>query len=320
MEIKPKGFEISKFSKLKGGIFTMIAHKNRKPSSPLTYFGGKGWLTGKIHHYMPPHKTYVELFAGSAKILFTKPPSPIEVINDLDSGLINFFRVLRDPEKYLKLQKLAALTPYSREEFNYCRKHWEDYAEDVLQAWAWFVAAWQARDGLFGCSWSCETRAVGKRMAKNVSRWLSAIEYLPEFHKRLLGVQVENQDFRKIIPKFDSPDTWFYADPPYVWSTRSSGEYTHEMSNSDHLDLVDLLLNLKGSCLLSGYPNSLYEPLELMGWKKEEHEIFCNSGKAIKSAGEGLKGTKPKRTECLWLNPNLQKALEQEWLILDAAA
>ncbi len=300
---------------------TKSANQNRKPpSSPLTYFGGKDWLRKIIHRYVPPHRTYVELFAGSAKILFAKPRSPIEVINDLDSGLVNFYRVLRDPEKYLQLQRLAGLTPYSREEFTHCKKNWEDYTEEVLRAWAWFVAARQARYGLLSSSWSCDPDAVGKRMAKNVSRWLSAIEHLPEFHKRLLGVQVENQDFRRIIPKFDSPETWFYADPPYIRSTRESGEYAHEMSDSDHVDLVNLLLNLKGSCLLSGYPHPIYEPLELTGWIREEHKIFCNSAKVIKGAGEGLKGTRPMRTECLWLNPNLQKALEQEWLGLAKAA
>jgi DNA adenine methylase len=321
MERKRNGIEISKFSrKLKGGISTMIAIKKHKPSSPLHYFGGKGWLSRKIHRYMPPHKAYVELFAGSAKILFTKPPSPVEVINDLDSGLVNFFRVLRHPIKYLELQKLAALTPYSREEFTYCKKHWEEHTDDVLRAWAWYVAARQARCGLFGSSWSCETKPAGGRIAKNVGGWLSSIEHLPEFHQRLSRVQVENQDFRNIIPKFDSPDTWFYADPPYVQGTRSSGEYTHEMTDNDHVDLVNLLLNLKGTCLLSGYPHPIYEPLEMMGWRREEFKVFCYAAKVIKSAGEGVKGTRPTRTECLWLNPNLQKVLEEEWSELPKAA
>ena len=296
------------------------AKQNRKPSAPLTYFGGKDWLIREIYRYIPPHKTYVELFAGSAKILFAKSPSRMEVINDLDSGLINFYRVLRDPNKYLELQKLAGLTPYSREEFAHCKKHWNEYQDDVKRAWAWFVVARQARNGLMDSGWASESNPVAKRMAKNVSRWLSAIQHLPEFHERLMGVQVENRDFRSIIPKFDRPDTWFYADPPYVWSTRSSGKYACEMSDGDHLELVTLLLNLKGMCLLSGYRHAIYEPLELMGWRREEFEVFVNSAKVIETEGKGGKGTRPKRIECLWLNPNLQKALDSEWLILDKAA
>jgi len=298
----------------------VIAHQNRKPSAPLTYFGGKEWLTRIIHRYIPPHQKYVELFAGSAKVLFAKPVAPIEVINDLDFGLINFYRVLRDPNKYLELQKLAGLTPYSREEHTQCTKHWAEFTDDVLQAWAWFVAARQARYGLVSAGWSSEQKSDGIRIAKTVSRWLSTIKYLPEFHERLLRVQVENQDFRNIIPKFDSPETWFYVDPPYIWSTRSCGKYACEMSDGDHVDLVDLLLNLKGTCLLSGYRHSLYEPLELMGWRREEFEVFCKSAKVIECAGAGVKGTRPKRTECLWLNPNLQKVLEEQWLYMDKAA
>ena len=270
---------------------------------------------------MPPHKTYVELFAGSAKILFTKPPSPIEVINDLDSGLVNFFRVLRDPIKYLAAPETRwshAIQPrgvhllqeaLGRVTLTTCSKPGPGLLRLGKLEMVSLIPAGPARHD-----------PVGKRMAKNVRRWISTIEYLPEFHERLLGVQVENQDFRKIIPKFDSPDTWFYADPPYIWSTRSSGKYTHEMSDGDHVDLVDLLINLKGTCLLSGYPHSLYEPLELMGWQRDEFEVFCKSAKVIKCAGAGHKGTSPKRTECLWLNPHLQKALEKDWLYLEKAA
>lgn len=291
----------------------MPAHQNCKPNAPLNYLGAKEWLTRIIHHYIPRHQKYVELFAGSAKVLFAKPVSPIEVINDLDSGLVNFYRVLRDRDKYLELQKLAGATLFSRDERTECTKHWEEYSDEVQRAWAWFVAARQSRLGLVGA----EHQSEKIRTAKNVSAWLSAIEYLPEFHERLLRVQVENQDFRKIVPKFDSAQTWFYVDQPNVLSTRGSGKFRHEMSDSDHIDLVGLLLNLRGTCLLSGYPHPLYEPLDVAGWRKDEFEVSCKSGKVIECAGAD---TRPKRIECLWLNPNLQKALQQEWLNIDEAA
>jgi DNA adenine methylase len=292
----------------------MKASKGTILRPPFAWFGGKQCLARRIHRYMPSHKRYVDLFAGSACILFAKPRVPIEVINDLDSGVVNFCRVLRDPEKYPELQRLASLTPYSREEFCDCKKRWNSYSDDVQRAWAWFVAARQARNGLYGMSWSRETADHRRGISMNVSRWLSGIDSLSEVHKRLQGVQVENQDFRKILPKFDSPQTWFYADPPYVLSTRSDTRYHEDMFDEDHVDLVGLLLNLEGMVLLSGYKRSIYEPLESNGWKREEFETVCYSSSVARY------GQRPSRTECLWLSPNLQKALEQEWLNLDEAA
>lgn len=298
----------------------MTASHRKILRPPFSWFGGKQWLTRIIHRYTPPHSCFIDLFAGSACILLAKPRTPIEVINDLDSGVVNFYRVLRDSEKFPELQRLVSLTPYSREEFNHCKKFWEDYADDVQRAWAWFVSARQARNGLYGGSWSRETADHRRGIAMNVSRWLSGIDALPEVHKRLQGVQIENQDFRKILNKFDSAQTWFYADPPYVQSTRSDTRYHEDMNDSDHLDLGGLLLDLKGMCLLSGYETSIYEPLEISGWKREEFKTVCYTSPIPRSEPGEESNQRPPRKECLWLSPNLQKALEQQWLTMEKAA
>ena len=290
----------------------MIKHKHNRLRPPYAWYGGKQWLGRIIYRYMPPHTRFVDLFTGSAAILFAKPPSPIEIINDLDSGVVTFFRVLRDPTKLTELRRLLTLTPYSREEFRHCSKHWEDFPTDVLRAWAWYVAVRQARNGEFGASWSREKECSSRGIPKNVGRWLSSIDRLPEIHARLQGVQIENLDFRRIIHRLDHPETWFYADPPYVWGTRSSGGYSHEMTDRDHVDLVGLLLDLKGMCLLSGYKTPLYEPLEENGWLREEFETVCfASPLLVQRDDEGSGMTKPKRVECLWLSPNLQSALNE---------
>lgn len=109
--------------------------------SPIVWFGGKGNMVAKLLPLIPPHRIYVEPFGGGASLLFAKKPSPVEVYNDLDSGLVNFFRVLRDPKKFERLHKLVSLTPYSREEYDFCRATWETCDDDVERAYRWYVVA-----------------------------------------------------------------------------------------------------------------------------------------------------------------------------------
>ena len=87
-----------------------------KIRSPIRWFGGKGMLVSKLLPCVPQHKYYCEVFGGSAALLFAKQPAEFEVYNDTDSGLVNFFRVLRDPEKFQKFYHKVCLTPYSRYE------------------------------------------------------------------------------------------------------------------------------------------------------------------------------------------------------------
>lgn len=71
-------------------------------NSPLAYIGGKSKLAGTIIDMILPHKAYCEVFAGAAWVFFKKPISKYEVIKDLDSDLVVFYRVLQNHlEKFL---------------------------------------------------------------------------------------------------------------------------------------------------------------------------------------------------------------------------
>ena len=129
-----------------------------------------------------------------------------------------------------------------------------------------------------------------------MQRWLSIIELLPELAARLLRVQIERLDFRKFITKYDGPETLYYHDPPYVPSTRKSGGYEHEMTEEDHEELVEILLGLQGKSILSGYANPIYERLEHAGWVRHDYDVPCHASGKRK---------KPRRTESIWLSPNL---------------
>jgi len=284
--------------------------------SPIRWFGGKGNMTKKLLKLIPPHQIYVEVFGGGASLLFTKKPSPVEVYNDLDSGLVNFFRVLRDPEKFERLHRLVSLTPYSREEYYFCRETWEECKDDVEQAYRWFVVARMSFSGIFGESWGFTVTQSWRHMTGSCSLWLSAIEGLSQVHERLMQVQIEHKDFREVLSIYDTPNTLFYCDPPYVSDTRRSGKYEHEMSLQDHGELVEILLKLKGKALLSGYRHPIYEPLEQAGWRRYDYETACHAvGKTRKTGilGEGVAKEKQPRVESVWVSPN---AIQYEQLSL----
>ncbi len=225
---------------------------SRKLKSPLKRYGGKTPLAPKLLPFIPKHHTYVELFFGAGALFFAKDVSNLEVINDLDSGIVNFFTVMQDEEKAERLIRLLALTLYSREVFELYRDTWQDSPDEVKRAQRFF--------GKIRMSWG----SCGKNFSRSVTEgrngignpvhaYLSAIDRLPEVHKRLRGVQIEHLDFRDIIEGYDRPDTFFYLDPPYVDSTRkTTNDYEHEMTDQDHEELVELLLGSKGQSNVVG--------------------------------------------------------------------
>jgi DNA adenine methylase len=257
----------------------------------LRYYGGKYHLTKKLLSLIPPHKTYVEVFGGAAHLLFRKQPSEVEIYNDINGDLVNFFRVLRDENKGKKLQELLELTPYSREEF-YLAKDNLNVDDDIERARRFYVRIRQSFNGI-GKTWSCS-----KKERKNVAfAYFNAIAYFDIFHARIRNTQIENDDFRKIIPRYDTPDTFFYLDPPYIQETRKTfNDYDYEMSLEDHQDLVNLLLKIKGKAMLSCYFHPVYQPLLDNGWIRKDFEINLWSSNAAKLS------KRPKRTETLLMN------------------
>lgn len=273
--------------------------------SPIPWFGGKGNAVRKLLPLIPAHRIYVEPFGGGASLLFAKAPSPVEVYNDLDSDLVNLFRVLRDPEKFERFYRLVALTPYSREEYYHCRDTYATQTDELERAYRFFIAVRQGFSGHIRNGWSYSLTTSNRGMAGAVSRYLSIIEQLPQIHERLMRVQIEHDDYRNVLERYDTPQTFFYLDPPYVPTTRKSGSYTHEMAEEDHRELVEQLLTLKGKVLLSCYYHPVYEPLERAGWKKLDFPTACHA--AGRTRGTGLLGRgaalrRQPRTESVFMN------------------
>jgi len=266
-------------------------------------------MANRILPLLPEHHTYVEVFGGSGALLFAKKPAPVEVYNDLDEGLVGFFRALQDARKFAKFLRIVEAMPQARAEYNRCRADWGAETDEVRRAAMWFYVARNSFSGKFAGGWSYSVSKSDRGMAAGSSAWLSVVDRLPDFHARLMRVQIEQMDFRKLIPRYDTVGTLFYLDPPYLPETRKGGEYAHETVREDHVELVSLLKSIRGEAVLSGYPNDLYSALEEQGWACGEiSRPCCISGRV---RGNRLKadpslGTADHRTECLWLSPGLK--------------
>ncbi len=236
-----------------------------KRITPIKYVGSKTGLSGNILSFIPPHHTYVEVFGGSGVILFSKPLSPIEVYNDYNGDLVTLFRVIRD--RRAELFDLLQYTLYSREEWNTAVAMLRDrtYKDEMQRAWAVFTAYNQSVGGVVtdhrgGWGYG-KTRCPAPDFTERLRN-------LDNMQFRLRNVLIENLDFREVIKKYDSPDTFFYLDPPYVKETRAEpSSYRAEMSELDHIDLVLLLKDLQGKMVLSGYDHPVYKPLDARYYK-----------------------------------------------------
>ena len=277
--------------------------------SPIKWFGGKFYMLSELLPMIPSHRHYVEVFGGGGQLLFAKTPSLIETYNDLDSRLVNFFRVLRDKEKFAEFHRQVSLVPYSREEYYSFRDTYDETEDEIEKAVKFFCVARMSFGGKWGVGgWGFQI-ADG---SSNASKMIASIKALPEIHKRLLAVQIEHLDYKKLIKYYDSPETFFYLDPPYVASTRRNGGYKHEMTDEDHQNLVAILLGIEGKAILSGYNSDLYSPLLQAGWERKDFSRPCAAVGRTKATG--LKGecatqANQQRIESIWISPNAKRQM-----------
>lgn len=258
---------------------------------PVTWFGSKARLAAWIIQHFPGHQAYCEPFGGSAAVLLAKPASAVEIYNDIDGDLVNLFRVLREEPLFERLQAALDATLYARAEFEIAQQACE---EPVERARRFIVRQRQSHGGL-GLRWSYSIEDTAAGMSSSVRRWLCGLERMPQLHQRMKAVQIEQDDWRSVMQRYDTPRTLFYLDPPYVPQTRGNGGYAHEMTEQDHRQMVDFLSSVQGMVVLSGYGHDTYQPLEDAGWLRVDQEV-----PAYASDSRG------RRIESLWLSPSAQ--------------
>ena len=245
-----------------------------------------GWYGGKFSHLdfliplLPRDAThFCDVFGGSAAVLLNVEPYAVETYNDIDSELVNFFQTLRNQRG--KLVKAIGLTPFSREELKLACQTAEIVSK-LERARRFYIRARQTRTGLAQTSsegrWAHCVLTSRAGMAGAVSRWLGSVEGLPEIAQRLQRVQIENAPAVEVIQRYDTPETLFYVDPPYVHSVRGdTSAYGFEMTDEAHRELADCLNSIRGRAVLSGYRTDLYDRVFKDWHRVDADERRCNS-------------------------------------------
>ncbi|NJO83651.1 MAG: DNA adenine methylase [Blastochloris sp.] len=277
---------------------TKAPPKNREGiiRAPFAYPGSKMRSVRHILPKLPVYDAYVEPFGGSGVILLNRPPVKLEVLNDRYMGVVAFYRCLASSAKLEQLVERIEYTVCAREDFQFCKETWRDCTDDIERAFRWYYTIVNSFGGL--------SRNFGRATGSNTTagKLREKIPHLRKVHERLKKVYIENQDWRTCIKDYDSLNTVFYIDPPYLES--SAGVYKSEMSQAEHSELLDTVHSCEGFCAVSAYPNALYDSYpwdEVIDW-----EVFVS----IKSQAytdtngkESFKGIEDRnhRTERLYI-------------------
>lgn len=256
----------------------------------LNWAGGKSIVashgTGNwIASLLPNDKqvAYIEPFAGMLGVLLQRPKTTIEIVNDLNSRVVNWWRCLRDDTA--ELLRLVLMTPNSREEFEYAVGHLDDPDLSPVARAACFTTVvsrgLRSSDTINRSGWRrhLQVKGTGSRKVTTLVDRLSLVA------DRVCDVQIENTDACRLLERIvDNPDTVIYCDPPYP--TADQRLYDREV---DYEALTTVLLGQAGRVAISGYTDEW----DHLGWIRHEH--------VTKSSMPGVAET-PHRVEVLWTN------------------
>nr|WP_300811842.1 DNA adenine methylase [uncultured Acetatifactor sp.] len=234
------------------------------------YPGSKWSLASWIISFFPEHHSYLEPFFGSGAILFNKPRSHIETVNDLDGNVVNLFEwIKKDPER---LAHEIYWTPYARQVYD---DAFAGMPEDSLGRAVNFYIRLNMGHGFrtTGEKVGWKNDVQGRERSYASQDWCNLPGKIMQATERLRGVQIENRPAVDIIKRFNFRNVLIYCDPPYMLETRHGKQYRCEMDEAGHEELLAALLRHKGPVLISGYDTELYQDM-LCEWKCRENTSY----------------------------------------------
>lgn len=262
----------------------------------ITKYPGSKWSLAKwIISYFPEHHSYLEPFFGSGAVLFNKPRSNIETINDLDGNVVNLFEWIReDPER---LAHEIYYTPYARQIYE------EAFAaepEDSFAKAVNFCIRLNMGHGFrtTGEKVGWKNDVQGRERSYASQDWCNLPSKIMQAAERLRGVQIDNRPAEKIIDQYNHEKVLQYWDPPYMLGTRHGMQYRYEMSDRDHECLLEKAIRSRAKVIISGYDSELYNDM-LKDWYRCETVAYSQVAS--------------KKREVLWMNykpPLKQMSLE----------
>lgn len=262
---------------------------------PIKCHGGKFYTSSWIISHFPrdyEKYDYIEPYVGGASVFLNKNRSQgIEAINDLDLGVIQIYRALRDePANFinrLKRVKYCEAT-FKRIMKKSPHKNHKDYMDHAISE---FILRRMSRGGLkTAFAWSERERGG---QPGEINAWETILQQLPLISERLNRTYIFNENAISVIKAFDDEKTLLYADPPYLPDTRSTTDaYEYEMDTDDHIILAESLNKFKGKVIISGYPSQLYKRL-YKNWNTHKKKIANHASQQKK---------KEIKTEILWSN------------------
>ena len=212
--------------------------------APISFPGSK---VDSLPYILPrlgitPKSTWVDVFGGTGVVSLNIPDCKMKIYNDRNSGLVDFYRVLRDRRPELEAY-INQMHPWSREEWTNARREWVQETDPVVRAAKWFYHV-RVSFSQMGTTFARQTTPL--------NRIDTALKVFESVSHRFKSFLVENLDCFQCIKDFDSPDTVLYLDPPYL--DEGQDGYAHGWGLEEHKKLLSLISECKGRVILSHRP------------------------------------------------------------------
>lgn len=264
----------------------------------LKYPGAKWGKAAWITSFFPPHEHYLEPYCGSAAVFFNKTPANHEVLNDMNNAVVNLFSVLRDPDAAAQLAEWIDFTPWSESEYELYERDYDGSDDPIENARRFLIRSWQAHGGTINQVSGWKHNGL-RGSVHPVRLWRKLPERLLATVDRLKDAEIRNRPALEMIAYYNHPDCLIYADPPYPLSTRARKYYKLEMSDDEHVALLNALDVHRGPVVLSGYAHPMYDT-RLAHWRRVTAPSVTEHGNV--------------REEVLWLNQKAAGAQQLSWI------